>query len=70
MMVVVKRTKALVSRNVESKSLCDPLKGKVAELLKFILFHHYSLFSIHYSLFTSEAPKYSSVFEYNPVWFE
>ena len=39
MMIVVKRTKALMSRNLESKSLCDPLNGKVAELLQFKLIH-------------------------------
>jgi hypothetical protein len=40
MMVVVERTKALVPLHLESESLCDPLNGKVAELLKFILFHN------------------------------
>ena len=31
--VVVERAKALVPVHLESKSLCDPLDGKVAELL-------------------------------------
>jgi hypothetical protein len=35
MMVVVERAEALVHFNLEAKSLCDPLNGKVAELLKF-----------------------------------
>jgi hypothetical protein len=39
MMVIVERAKALVAAHVESKSLCDPLDGKVAELLKFLLVH-------------------------------
>ena len=39
MMIVMKRTQAFMVAHVESKSLCDPLNGKVAELLKFILFH-------------------------------
>ena len=37
--IVVERTKAFVHADTESKSLCDPLDGEVAELLKFILFH-------------------------------
>ncbi len=41
MMVVVERTQALMSRHVESKSLCDPLNRQVAELLKFKLFHNH-----------------------------
>ena len=32
-MVVVEGAKALVLRNLEPKSLCDPLDGEVAELL-------------------------------------
>ena len=39
MMVVMERTQALMSRNLESKSLRDPLDGKVAKLLKFKLVH-------------------------------
>jgi hypothetical protein len=35
MMVVVERAEALMPRHLERKSLCDPLDGKVAELLKF-----------------------------------
>ena len=50
MMVVMERTQAFMSHNLESKSLRDPLNGQVAKLLKFILFHNYSLFSFHYSL--------------------
>ena len=34
MMIVVKRAETFMSRNLESKSLRDPLDGKVAELLK------------------------------------
>ena len=41
MMVVMERTQAFMSHNLESKSLRDPLNGQVAKLLKFILFHHY-----------------------------
>ena len=40
-MVVVKRTQAFMSHNLESKSLRDPLNGKVAKLLKFKLFHNH-----------------------------
>ena len=35
MVVIVERTKALMPHYLESKSLCDPLNGLVAELLKF-----------------------------------
>ena len=42
-MVVVKRAKALVLRNLEPKSLCDPLDREVAELLKFLLVHTHEL---------------------------
>ena len=38
-MIIVEGAKALVPAHVESKSLCDPLDGEVAELLKFLLFH-------------------------------
>jgi len=38
-MVVVEGAKALVLRNLEPKSLCDPLDGEVAELLKFLRVH-------------------------------
>jgi hypothetical protein len=34
-MVVVERAQAFMSRNLESKSLRDPLNGQVAKLLKF-----------------------------------
>jgi hypothetical protein len=34
-MVVVKRAQGFVHADAESKSLCDPLNGQVAELLKF-----------------------------------
>jgi hypothetical protein len=33
MMVIVERAKALMLRNLEPKSLGDPLDGEVAELL-------------------------------------
>ena len=39
MVVIVKRAQTFMMRNLESKSLCDPLYGEVAELLKFKLFH-------------------------------
>jgi hypothetical protein len=39
MMIVMERAEAFMVTHVESKSLCDPLDRKVAELLKFILFH-------------------------------
>ena len=39
MAVVVERTEAFMSRNSEAESLCDPLYGKVAELLKFEVGH-------------------------------
>jgi len=58
MVIIVKRAQALMHPNLQSKSLCDPLNGKVAELLKFKLIHSHS------------PLRYSSVFEYNPVWFE
>ena len=35
MMVIMERTERLVPHNLHSKSLGDPLNGKVAELLKF-----------------------------------
>ena len=41
MMVVVEGTEALVPHDMESKSLCDPLNGEVAELLQFVLFHQH-----------------------------
>jgi hypothetical protein len=34
-MVVVEGAQAFMSRNLESKSLRDPLNGKVTKLLKF-----------------------------------
>ena len=40
MMIVMKRTQAFMVAHVESESLCDPLNGKVAELLKFIFSHN------------------------------
>ena len=43
-MIVVERTEALMPRNLESKSLGDPLNGKVAELLKFFTIHIFLLF--------------------------
>ena len=74
MMVVMKWAQRHVSSHLESKSLRDPLDGQVAKLLKFILIHnftiYYLLLTFHCSLFTSEAPRYSSVFEYIPDWFE
>jgi len=39
-MVVVEGTEAFVPTDAESKSLCDPLNGEVAELLKFKLIHY------------------------------
>ena len=39
MMVIVERTERLVPHDLHSKSLGDPLNRKVAELLKFIIFH-------------------------------
>ena len=38
-MIIVEGAKALVPAHLESKSLCDPLDGEVAELLKFLLVH-------------------------------
>ena len=38
-MVVMERTQAFMSRNLESKSLRDPLNGQVAKLLKFEFIH-------------------------------
>ena len=35
MMIVVERAETFMPHNPESKSLCDPLNRKVAELLKF-----------------------------------
>jgi hypothetical protein len=35
MMVIVERTERLMPHDLHPKSLCDPLNGKVAELLKF-----------------------------------
>ena len=43
MMIVVERAEALMSCNLESKSLCDPLNRQVAELLQFKLIHNYEL---------------------------
>ena len=40
MMVVVERTERLVPSDLESESLRDPLDGKVAKLLKFMIFHN------------------------------
>ena len=40
MMVVVERAEALVPHYLESKPLCDPLNGQVAELLQFKLIHN------------------------------
>ena len=54
-MVIVERAKALVLRNLEPKSLCDPLDGEVAELLKFLLVHQ------------RLRLRYNFVFEYRPV---
>ena len=34
-MVIMERTERLVPHYLHPKSLCDPLNGKVAELLKF-----------------------------------
>ncbi len=52
-MVVMERTEAFMSRNLESKSLCDPLNGEVAELLKFEFIHTISLlFTVYRLLFT------------------
>ena len=71
MMVVVERTEALMPHDVESKSLRDPLYRKVAKLLQFKSIHNYSLFTLHFSLASRrEAPKYSSVLVYSPVWAE
>ena len=39
MMVVVERAEALMSSNLESKSLRDCLNRQVAKLLKFMLLH-------------------------------
>ena len=49
-MVVVERAKSLVVRNLESKSLRDPLDGEFAELLKFELVHGHALLPLRYSL--------------------
>jgi len=52
--VLVKRTQGFVVLNRESESLCDPLYGEVAELLKF--------YSIHFFTFLPFYPfRYSSV---------
>ena len=42
MMIVVERAERLMPDHMQSKSLCDPLNGKVAELLNLILFHFVS----------------------------
>ena len=58
MMIIVKRAEAFVVRNLESKSLCDPLNGQVAKLLQFEFIHSYcgsKFFTLHYSLFTSKV---------------
>ena len=39
-MIVMEWAEALMSRNLESKSLRDPLNGKVAKLLKFYSVHN------------------------------
>ena len=56
-MVVVEGTQRFVPHDLESESLCDPLK--VAELLKFVLFHSYFL--------VLNPFIYFFVLEYNPV---
>ena len=38
----MKRAETFMMRNLESKSLCDPLNGEVAELLKFYSIHNYA----------------------------
>jgi hypothetical protein len=51
MIVRMERAQALMSRNLESKSLCDPLYREVAELLQFNSIHVlYSLELRGYSL--------------------
>ena len=55
-MVVVERAEAEVSRNLESKSLRDPLNGEFAELLKIELVHGHL------------ALRYSFVLVYTPIW--
>ena len=42
MVIVVKRAQALMHPNLQSKSLCDPLNGKVAELLKLVFIHFFN----------------------------
>ena len=44
-MIVVKRAEALMSRNLESKSLRDPLNGQVAKLFDVILLHGHFTYS-------------------------
>ena len=59
MMIVMEGAKALVARNSETESLGDPLNGEVAELLYLESVHHFDF----------DFPvRYSSVFEYRPVW--
>ena len=59
MMIVMEGAEALVARNSETESLGDPLNGEVAELLQLKSVHHFDL----------DFPvRYSSVFEYRPVW--
>ena len=66
MMVVVERAQAFMSRNLESKSLRDPLNGQVAKLLKFEFIHNYQL-----SIINCQLPfRYFSVFVYSPVSLE
>ena len=65
MMIVVKRTQALMPLDSQSKPLRDPLNGQVAKLLKFKLIHNCQLSIVNYQL-----RRYSSVFVYSPVWFE
>ena len=75
MVVVVERTQGFVLHDLESKSLRDPLNGQVAKLLKFEFIHDVlsrireleNSYIIHQ---TSDFFRYSSVFEYSPVWFE
>ena len=59
MMIIMERAQTLVARNSETESLGDPLNGEVAELLYLKSVHHFDL----------DFPvRYSSVFEYRPVW--
>ena len=63
MVIVVEGAEAFVALDPESKSLRDPLDGKVAKLLQFILFHNCQLSIVNCEdipLSSNTAPSGSS----------